>query len=124
MTTRRWTMEDVGERPLTVNRVARMHRQQWATHTRHTRERWALLATVERLPRIGRCEITATPLHVNRRSPQDAGACAPEVKAAIDGLVDAGVLTDDNATHVAAIRFEHPDICGRDGLRLDIHEKD
>lgn len=121
---RTWTIEYWYGRPLTLNAVASMHRQQWATHTRELRGEWARLAAMHSVPRVERCRITGTPLHANRRSPQDPGACAPAVKAAIDGLVDAGVLADDNGNHVAEIRFLPPDICGHDGLRLDIQEKD
>lgn len=122
-TPRTWTIEDHPGRPLTVNRLASMHRQAWATHTRHTREAWAWLARQAELPRLERCRITATPLHANRRSLQDPSACAPEVKAAIDGLVDAGVLADDNGDHVAAIEYLPPEITGRDGLRIQIEEQ-
>lgn len=122
MTARTWTLVDEGQRPLTVNAVARLHRQQWATHTRQVRETWAWLAVQARVPRLDRARIVATPLHANRRSPQDVAAAAPHVKAAVDGLVDAGVLDDDSPEFLVELAFRPPDICGADGLRLVIEE--
>lgn len=123
MTAAVYTLEVHGARPLTVNRVASMHRQQWATHTRDTRRAWWLTATELRLPRLQRARIIATPLHADRRSPQDVAACAPEVKAAIDGLVDAAVLPDDSAQHLLSLTFNTPEIVGHNGLRLEIREE-
>lgn len=120
MTARSWTLEDHGARPLTTNRVAHLHRQQWANHTRQVRETWAWLALQSRVPRLPQARIVATPLHANRRSPQDVAACAPEAKAAVDGLVDAGVLDDDDPQHLLELAFTGPDVCGIDGLRLVI----
>lgn len=50
---------------------------------------------------------------------QDTGACHPAVKAAIDGLVDAGVLVDDSPEYVRAITFL-PTQRGKDGLTLRV----
>jgi hypothetical protein len=66
--------------------------------------------------------LTAIPLHANRSSPQDTGACAPEVKAAVDGLVDARVLPDDTGDHVLLIVYTPPVFVGTNGLRLLIEE--
>lgn len=115
-----WTIRDEGARPLTVNKVKDMHRQQWATHTRETRGRWHLLALEAKVPRLDSCTIVAQPLHANRRTPQDVAACAPEVKAAIDGLVDAGLLDDDGPAHLRRVSFLPPLVCGVDGLELTV----
>lgn len=122
MSGRTFTLTVAGERPLTVNKVIGMHRMRWATHTATTREVWWAAALAQKVPPLARCRIVATPLHRDHRSPQDVAACAPEVKAAVDGLVDAGVLTDDDATHLVAIEFQPPLIDGVDGLRLTIEE--
>lgn len=121
--TRTWVLEDHGRRPLTVNGVAGMHRQQWATVTRQDRTYWRLLAAQQNLPRgLQRVSIVATPLHRDRRSPQDVAACAPAVKAAVDGLVDHGLIPDDNPDHLLEITFRPPEVCGADGLRLLIRD--
>jgi hypothetical protein len=50
---------------------------------------------------------------------QDVAACVPAVKAAIDGLVDAGVFLDDSPAHVTAVVFKQPER-GEPALRLEI----
>lgn len=116
------TVTDTGERPLTTNRVMGLHRQAWAKHTRVVRERWYWLAKKARVPAFAKATITVTPLHKDRRSPQDVAACAPEAKAAIDGIVDAGVLPGDDPRYLLAVTFTHPDVCGHNGMRLTIEE--
>ena len=118
------TLEATGRRPLTVNMVARIHRQQWAAHTRATRELWWGLAKQAKAPKLQRARITAIPLHCDGRSPQDCAACAPEVKACVDGLIDAGVLPDDSPAHLLSLTFLPPEVCGTDGIRLLIEEVD
>lgn len=122
MTARIFVIEDHGSRPLTLNAVAGMHRQQWATHTRGVREHWAWLALEARVPRLDACEIEVTPLHKDGRSPQDVAACCAEAKGAVDGLVDAGVLVDDSPEFVRRVSFLPPDVCGVDGMRLTVRE--
>ena len=115
-----YVIEDHGERPLTVNKVASLHRQAWATHTREHRLLWQLLTRNAKVPPLGRIRVTVTPLHKDRRSPQDVAACAPAAKAAIDGLVDHGVIEDDGPEYLLSVLFLPPDVCGVDGLRLTI----
>jgi hypothetical protein len=129
------TITSIGGRPLTVNAIVNLHRMQWANKTKEIREEFMLRACAERHALGVRSEkaalrptwfeainIEATPLHRDRRSPQDVAACAPHVKAAIDGIVDAGIIEDDDATHLHSITFRPPCICGEDGLRLVITE--
>lgn len=113
-----WTVRSTFGRPLTVNAVAGLHRQAWARHTAEVRGVWFLLAREAKVPRLDRAVITATPLHADARSPQDVAACAPEVKAAVDGLVDAHVLPDDDPEHLLGIVFLPPRLDGVDGLEL------
>jgi hypothetical protein len=119
---RSWSVVDDGERPLTVNAVAKMHRQAWAKHTKLTRERWGWLATHYGIGQCSAVELVVTPLHANRRSPQDVAACAPEAKAAIDGLVDAGLIPDDSPEHLLSVTFLPPLVGGVDGMAIDIRE--
>ena len=115
-----WTLEALGARPLTVNRVVALHRMQWATHTRQTRALWTHLA--RNVPQLVAASCDVIPLHKDFRSPQDVAACAPEAKAAIDGIVDAGVLPDDSPTFLQSVTFYAPEVCGFDGLRITIRE--
>ena len=58
-----------------------------------------------------------------KRGPlQDTAACNPSVKAAIDGIVDAGIVPDDTGTYVRQITFL-PCIRGEDGLTIIIKGK-
>ena len=51
--------------------------------------------------------VTVEPHQKGGRS-QDVGACNPAVKAAIDGLVDAGVLPDDSPEFVKSLVYLPP----------------
>ncbi|AMU78478.1 hypothetical protein SEA_SKINNYPETE_48 [Mycobacterium phage SkinnyPete] len=82
--------------PLTANQ--RMH---WAAKAKTTREVRAAAAVIARnLPRADRLVVT---LHYqpsqNRR--RDRHNLWPTVKALVDGLVDAGVVPDDDTEHVS-----------------------
>lgn len=120
---RRWRIRAHGGRPLTVNQVASMDRFTWAKHTKMIRELWWALARQACIPRLDRVRFRVIPLHRNGRSPQDPAACAPEAKAAIDGLVDARVIPDDTGRFVAAVEFMPPEVCGVDGLAIEITEE-
>ncbi len=117
-----WTLEDT-ERPWTANAERRWHHMKRAQVVRDTRERWAWIAKAEGIPPLRRIRVEATPLRKNARSMPDVAACYPAVKAAIDGLVDAGVIEDDNPFHIDAILFRAPQIANREGLRLRICEE-
>lgn len=96
------------ERPFTQNRLYG-HGNQYsrARLVKPWREAFAWLALEAKIPHMNRCLITAVP-HLKDRRLQDTGACFPAVKAAIDGLVDAGVLDDDGPDHVTELRFFRP----------------
>ena len=49
--------------------------------------------------------VEAWPHYENRRSWPDTGACQPALKAAIDGLVDAGWLPGDTPDVIGQLRF-------------------
>ena len=117
-----WTLEDT-ERPWTANAERGWHHYKRAAVVREARERWGWLARAERIPRLPRISVEATPLRVNARSMPDVAACYPAVKAEIDGLVDAGVVPDDGPMNVIKITFRAPQIAQRDGLRLLITEE-
>lgn len=117
-----WHLDRFGSRPLTVNKVRTMHRMAWANYVKDERATWERLASGKNIPTLERACIVVTPLHKDRRSPQDVAACAPAVKAAIDGIVDAGVLPDDDPEHLLEVVFRPPWICGADGMRLTVEE--
>lgn len=113
------------------------HRRPWTTNAERTwnpyarsrtvrewREAFCVLALEAKLPRPLTAPVVVTCMPVLRdHRRQDVGACYPAVKAAIDGLVDAGVLVEDNPDHVASIVFVRPEV-GAQGdalvLRIEI----
>lgn len=111
------------------------HRRPWTTNAERTWNMYARARTVRewrgafwglaleaKLPRpfLVPVVITAMPVLSDHRR-QDVGACYPAVKAAIDGLVDAGVLKEDNPDYVASIVFVRPEVGAKgDALVLRI----
>lgn len=120
---RTWTVRSVGARPLTVNAVVNLHRMSWAKHTADVRAEWCWLGRANGVKPCEAVSLVVTPLHKNARSPQDVAACAPEAKAAIDGLVDAGLIPDDSPKHLRSVTFLPPLIYGSDGLSIEIREE-
>jgi len=111
---------EYGTRPWTTNAERRMTRWERAAHTKEWRGAFYWLAKAKRIPLLTAVTIEAVPLQA--RGPlQDTAACNPAVKAAIDGLVDAGVVPDDNGRHVRSITF-HPAEKDHDALLLIITE--
>ena len=119
--TRRYWIEDP-VRPWTTNSERTWHHHKRAQVVKDARERWYYLAVNAKVPRLKRIRIDAVPLAKDRRWRTDVGACYPAVKAAIDGLVDAHVIPDDNPDHLDAITFHAPQVVGRNGLRLVVSE--
>lgn len=119
----KWTITD-RTRPWTANAERRWHHHERARHVREARERWRWLTTAERVPHLEAISIVAQPLSSTRRWRPDVAACFPTVKAAIDGIVDAGVIDDDDDRHLFAVTFL-PVLHGNiDGLRVTIIEEE
>ena len=96
------------ERPFTQNSLyGKGNHYTRAAKVKSWRESFAWLAKKARMPHMEQCVISAIP-HLRDRRAQDTGACFPAVKAAIDGMVDAGVLDDDGPEHVIELRFFRP----------------
>ena len=94
------------------------HERKGANHWSQTRLRtaewrkafWAL--GIQKRRRYPSARIT---VEIMMRHPvADTGACFPAVKAAIDGLVDAGVLPGDTGQFVPSITFLAPVRIGKD----------
>lgn len=115
-----WMLE-YRARPFTTNLIyGRWSRHQRNEANQEWRQAFALLAKEQKIPRQERIKVLAWPLLRDRRV-QDVAACAPAVKAAVDGLVDADVIPDDDPRYVSMIAFgapvqEHP----YDALRIII----
>lgn len=108
------------ERPWTANSArAAKHWSVNSTRTKAWREAFARLAAD--VGPIGPAVLVVTPYLRDRRHRQDVAACAPAAKAAIDGLVDAGVWPDDTAEWVTAVTYMPPVYGQGDGLELRIY---
>ena len=66
---------------------------------------WANLALP---PRTDRVTVCAQPHYRTYASRPDTGACLPAVKAALDGIVDTGYLSDDNPDYVMLLCLGAP----------------
>lgn len=110
-------------RPWTTNHERRLHHMARHALVKEWRDAFRWLAVQQRIPHLaGPIIVTATAILADRRR-QDADACHPCVKAAIDGLVDAGVIDDDNGDYVAAIVYVRPTLgAGYNALTLRIEE--
>lgn len=106
-------------KPLLMNAERRMHHHARAAVMREWRQVFHTLAVVNRVPPCARVGIDVVHTVVKGKLP-DAGACFPAVKAAVDGIVDAGVLPDDGPECVAWIRFHAPRKTGVDSVTLII----
>lgn len=105
---------DLPVKPWSLNVERALH---WRKHGQLTAAVRAFVAVqVARLDvgqYAGRVEIVATPRGVKH----DAGNSYPTVKAAVDALVDVGVLADDDPAHVARVVMNAP-VAGEAGLIL------
>tara|TARA_R110002020_G_scaffold246713_1_gene460579 strand:+ start:2279 stop:2686 length:408 start_codon:yes stop_codon:yes gene_type:complete len=121
MVPRRWTIDD-NEKPFTMNKERTWHYYTRAQHVKAVRERFAWLALSEKIPKLEYVCIDIVPLVTNIKQTADPAAHYPTAKAAIDGLVDANILDDDNDKHIESITFWKSVKWKHDGLRLVITE--
>lgn len=91
-------------KPVTTNAERSGNRWARAASTREWRDAFAWIAKRERVPPMRWINVVAQPSQKRGRL-QDTAACNPSVKAAIDGLVDAGVIPDDSGEYVRQITF-------------------
>ena len=104
------------EKPLTLNRERNLHRMQRAQFVRHWREQFGWLGREAKLRPSAWLHVSAIPFQ--KRGPlQDVSSCHPSVKAAIDGLVDIGIIPDDTTEFVPVITYLPPQR-GDDALTL------
>lgn len=106
------------ERPWTTNAERASNRWHRAELVKQWRTAFTLLARAQNAPTLTGVHITAQPYQKSGRL-ADVAAHNPAVKAAIDGLVDAGVMEDDSPEHLHAITFLPPQH-GRNALTLTV----
>lgn len=73
----------------------------------------------QRVPALQWLTVEVSQICRDKRMP-DIAACVPAVKAGIDGIVDAGVIPDDNAMFLRALTFKPPTCAGYDALVLRV----
>jgi crossover junction endodeoxyribonuclease RusA len=115
----RWTLED-DERPWTMNSERSWHWSKRAMRTKSTREKFYWLSKIEQVPKLEYISVDVVPLYKTKGPHADTGAHFPTAKAAIDGIVDAGVIPDDSGKHIQKITFWSPTQNGKDGMRVVI----
>ena len=113
-----WEIE-YQQRPWTTNKERTEHHMTRAKRVKEWREAFAWLARAQRIPPLVSARIAAKPWQKGGVL-QDVAACNPAVKAAIDGLVDAGVLPDDSPAYLTSVEFFAPEK-GRDALTLYVY---
>lgn len=86
-----------GKEWITANQ--RLYWAQRARRTRQWREVTALKARERAIPKLDRCWVVAE-LRFSDKRRRDPANWAPTAKACVDGLVDAGVVEDDDHTRV------------------------
>lgn len=119
--TRAWEVVD-RVRPWTTNSERTWHYHKRAKVVRETRERFMLLWKAAGVPPLNKIVVEAQPLARDRRWRPDIAACYPTVKSAIDALIDAKVIIDDNPDYVIALKFWPVAVTGQDGLRVIVRE--
>jgi len=95
------------QRPWTTNAERAGNRWERAKLTKEWREAFAWIAKSHGIPQMRWISVTVEP-HQKTGRLQDVGACNPAVKAAIDGLVDAGIVIDDSPEYVKSLIFLPP----------------
>ena len=111
-----WTLQ-YPVRPLTINLERNMSYWDRNRVMSETREWFGWQAKM--IPAFDRIEVEACVVQSNGRHRMDLGNCLPSVKAAIDGLVDGGVIPDDDDKRLIRLCFTPTIIVpGEDGLRL------
>ena len=88
-----------------------------AARTKEWRDKFAELA--DGYAPLRSIEVVVLPEVRNKTMP-DTGACIGAAKAAIDGLVDAGVIPGDGPKYVRRLTFLAPVVTGTDALVLRI----
>ena len=108
------------QRPWTLNAERTWHYHKRAKIVKEWRDAFSLEAKDQGIPNLNKVSVEALPILPTRRL-QDPANCFPAVKAAIDGLVDANVIEDDNPNFIDSIKFYSPAyVKGESGLFIKV----
>jgi hypothetical protein len=121
MSKKTYTLEVWGEM-WTLNKERTLHHFARAKKVKEWREAACVAAKARRIPKMKAIEVKFTPHREDKRGLADVGGHFPVVKAMIDGLVDAGILTGDGPDTVRRLIFEAPVISGESKATIEITE--
>lgn len=114
-----WTLV-YPKRPWTTNADRNMNPFKRAGTIKEWRGAFCDLALEQAIPLQDKIAIIVTPILPDRRI-QDTAACNPAAKAAIDGLIDAGVIPDDTKEYLEFILFKPCEVVkGKTALILEV----
>lgn len=102
---RKWTVT-YKARPISLNASYGHHRKERTAHVIEWRNTFWALAKESKVPRLE--AITVTVVTKLNGPMQDIGNDYVSAKAAIDGLVQAGVIANDTGDHLRALTFLPP----------------
>ncbi len=111
------------QRPFTTNAERTWHHYKRASVVKEWREAYFYLAKEAKIPSLLTAEIIVTPYMQGKGRQQDVAACYPAAKAAIDGIVDAGVMPDDSALYLKSILFRAPIMGIANALELRVRSE-
>lgn len=111
---------DIPMRPWTANRQRVMHHMDVAKLVKLWRE--AAAKACEGAGSLQTPVLVDVRLFLKGKRSMDCGACYPAVKAAIDGMVDAGVIPDDTPFFLAGILMHAPVLgATHDHMEIRVH---
>lgn len=83
-----------------INANARLHFRKQAELVKDIRDTACLIARAAKIPALQRAHVFYVVHPDTKTRRRDPGNWSPSAKAAVDGLVDAGILPDDNHTRL------------------------
>ncbi len=112
-----WKLE-YEQRPVSLNAERKKHWTARQKTSAEWREAFAVLAVTKGVPALPYISVDVVVEQKGNGKLQDVGNCYPSAKAAIDGLVDAGVIPDDTPEHLLSIKFFAPERSDRNCLTI------
>lgn len=113
---------EVPGKPVLVNAISKNSYYAIARELRAWKEDVGWEVKLKRLPPAK----TPVVVHIHHKSKAkrlgDAGSCFYAAKAAVDSLVQAGVLPDDSPKYVAGVFFHAPVASDYNALVIELHE--
>lgn len=107
--------------PPTLNEVRRMHHYEQARHKRHWEAVTIKEVKAQGLQAVSGPVVVTYQFHFTDRRRRDPDGYAYSAKAIQDGLVQAGILPDDNFDIVKELRLRRGEQRKRAGITVMIH---